>query len=280
MLTLAKHKYMRTRAVLFLLPLFVGLGVNAHAQYKKRYNRSGSSLEIKYGLKIGWHLSNFTGDEFIAETNSDGRALSPPVEYRSLSSFHGGGYMELQFSDYFSLQPELYFGVFGSKLFREADLTNPGDNYIVTPATNPLFEVDVIIEQRLFMIQLPVIAKIGLSSGFDLDIGPMITLKRSEENRYDLIGDSLIRIFGFTGPLDPDKYKALSYGGLLGLSYQMENGFNMSFRYSRTFNNINKNERLVILADEPKNSLSAFLVAIGYTFSYKEGARKRVRLSN
>ena len=148
MLTLSKHEHMRFTSVLLFLVLCLGISMDAHAQAKKRYNRSGSSVEFKFGLKAGYHISNFTGDDFVAETNSDNISISPPVEYKSLASFHGGGYMEIKFSEGFSLQPELYVGVFGSEMNREADLLNPENNFIVTPGTDPQYKTTVPIEQR------------------------------------------------------------------------------------------------------------------------------------
>lgn len=280
MLTLSKHKYMRTPIALILQFLFLGFSIEADAQYKSRYNRSGSTLEVKYGLKLGYHLSNFTGDEFIAETNSDNISISPVVDYTILSSFHAGGYMEIRFSESFALQPELYLGIFGTEMIREADLDNPGDNFMTTPASDPLRIVEVPIQQRLLMINLPVVAKAQLSPGLSLDFGPLMSLKRKEEDRYGDVPDSLIAIVGFTDPLAPDKYRDFNFGGLVGLSYQLENGFNASIRYSRTISNINKNDRLALLAEEPKNSTSAILVSFGYTFNFLEDARQKVRLSN
>ncbi len=279
MLTLEKHKHMRIPITLILLFVFLGHSFEAYAQAKKRYNRSGKTIDINYGLKIGYHLSNFTGDQFISETNADNIAISPPVDYTHLSSFHGGGYMDIIFSESFSLQPELYLGVFGTEMLREADLDNPGDNFMTTPASDPLRTEEIPIQQRLLMINLPIIGKASLSESLDLNFGPLITLKRSEEDRYGDVADSLIAILGFTEPLAPDKYKELNFGAIFGLSYQLENGINASLRYSRTFTNINKNERLALLAEEPNNGTSAILLAIGYTFNFQEAQRK-VRLSN
>lgn len=271
---------MRTPIALILLFLFLGFNNEADAQQKRRYNRSGSSIDIKYGVKLGYHLSNFTGDEFISETSSDNISISPVVDYTLLPSFHGGGYMEIRFSESFALQPELYLGVFGTEMVREADLDNPGENFMTSLASDPLRIVDIPIEQRLLMINLPVVAKAQLSPGLSLDFGPLMSLKRKEEERYGDVPDSLITIVGFTDPLAPDKYRDFNFGGLIGLSYQLENGFNASIRYSRTISNINKNDRLALLAEKPINGTSAILVSLGYTFNFQEDARKKVKLSN
>ena len=87
--------------------------------------------------------------------------------------------MEIRFSDSFALQPELYLGVFGTEMVREADLDNPGENFMTTPASDPFRVVDIPIEQRLLLINLPVIAKAQLSPRLSLDFGPLMSLNKT-----------------------------------------------------------------------------------------------------
>ena len=259
---------MTIRAILALSILFCFTSSEADAQYKRRYKRNGTKLDIRYGVKVGYNISNFIGDQNLIEFNSDNKHIYPPVMYKSFNSYHGGAYIDIRLSELFILQPEIQYISIGTDMRRDVDLNNPEDNFIVTPSTNPSDIIEIPIERRLNYVQLPIIAKIGFTRQFHFNVGPVLSLKISEENVYGDVPDSLVTQLGFTNPDAPEMFKSLDYGGLMGLSYQMDNGLNFGIRYQRNFGNINKNEGLDLLAIEPKNTTAIFMLNIGYTFQY------------
>ncbi|NNK80929.1 MAG: PorT family protein [Flavobacteriales bacterium] len=267
---------MSRNAVLIITLIFSMVAIEMDAQYKRRYRRSGSELDIRYGIKLGYQVSNFTGDENLVEFNSDNSTIYPPVIYNSYNSFHGGAYIDIRVSESFIVQPEIQFVGMGTEMVREADLNNPEQNFLVTPSSNPGSIVEVPIERRLSYLQLPIIAKIGLTRQVHLNLGPVISFKVSEENVYGNIPDSLVTTLNFTDPDAPDLYNSLDYGAILGLSYQMDNGLNFGIRYNRNFSNINKNEGLGLIAIEPTNSTTSILFNLGYTFQYDSRLRESI----
>jgi hypothetical protein len=246
------------------------------AQYKRRYRRTGTKLDIRYGVKLGYQISNFTGDDNLIEFDSDNKHIYPPVTYRSFNSFHGGAYMDIRVTERFIFQPEIQYIVMGSEMIRDVDLNNPEQNFIVTPSTAPLSIIEVPIERRLSYVQFPLIAKIGFNRNVHLNLGPVISFKINEENVYGDVPDSLVTILNFTDPSAPDLFKGMDYGAILGLSYQMDNGLNFGIRYNRNFNNINKNEGLDILGIEPENGTTSILFNMGYTFQYGYRLRESI----
>ena len=267
---------MRQLLSVLLILCLLCIQQDAKAQTKRRYKRTGSKLDIRYGAKVGWQLSSFTGDEYLAEFDSDNLLIYPPVEYGSFSSFHGGVYLDIRLSDEFIFQPEIIYMQAGAEMTREADQDNPEQNFIVTTASNPLRIVEVPIERRLNLIQVPLVAKIPFTREIHFHIGPQIAFKMSETNVYGDIPDSLITQFGFTPEGAPDLFQGLDIGGIIGLSYQMDAGLNVTMRVNRNFRNINKNEGLGITAEPPLNNLSIFSLSIGYTLFYDQRLRYAV----
>lgn len=252
------------------------MGLEADAQYKKRYRRSGTKFDIRFGAKVGYQLSKFAGDEFLVEYNSDNILIYPPVTYQNLSGFHVGAYMDIRFNERLIFQPEIQFTMMGTEMHREADLMNPENNYIVNSGSNPNNIMDVVIQRRMNYIQFPLALKFGLTRLVHINLGPQIGMKISESDFYGDVDNTVIDQLQFTDPLAPSPYKSIDYGALLGLSFQIEKGFVFNVRYYRGLKNIQVNDGLTILAQEPKNYNTNLLFSLGYTFKYAERLRESI----
>lgn len=109
-----------------------------------------SSQESRFGLKGGLNYSSIVGD------------LTDGIKYRL--SGHGGLFLEIKFSEKFTLQPELVYSsqgfLFSSNLF-----AIDGNN----PATDGnRFQTSV----QLNYLTLPLLAKFGLGERYSVEVGP------------------------------------------------------------------------------------------------------------
>ena len=267
-------KYKSIVPLALILMLLIGL--DASAQYKKRYRRSGTQFDVRYGIKVGYQWANFAGDDVLVEYNSDNILIYPPVTYSALTGYHAGAYLDIRVNERFIIQPEVQFTMMGAEMLREADLMNPENNYIVNANSNPNNIEDVIIQRKLNYIHIPLIIKIGLSRLVHLNAGPQFGFKISESDIYGDVDNAVIEQLNFTDPLAPSPYKSIDYGGILGLSVQIEKGFVFNLRYNRNFNNILVNDGLTVLAREPKINNTAVLFSLGYTFKYEDRLRESI----
>ncbi|MBD0726072.1 hypothetical protein B6A10_12890 [Flavobacterium sp. L1I52] len=96
-----------------------------------------NAQEVKFGVKAGLNLSNFTGD----------------VENNSIKAgFQAGGLVEIKVSDKFSVQPEVLYSLQGTKIEEEGTDVNFNMSYL----------------------NVPVMAKFYVADGFSLEAGPQI----------------------------------------------------------------------------------------------------------
>lgn len=116
---------------------------------------TASSQSIRFGLKGGANVSNFTGGDFGT------------IKNKALVAFHGGITMNIAFSG-ISVQPEVLISSQGSKL---EDAGNT-DTWKAT------------------YLSVPVMVKFKPSGGFYLEVGPQVSFKLSED-----IGNQTINEF-------------------------------------------------------------------------------------
>lgn len=144
---------------------------------------TGMAQTFQLGIKGGVNVSNFNGGNF---NNIDKKALV---------GFHAGGFLNFQFGDHFSLQPEVLFSSQGAKLKESTDEQNI----------------------RLSYINVPVMLKYRFTGGFYLEAGPQIGFKVDES-----IGDEEVDNFA--------KSTDLSVAG--GLGFHSSSGLGIGARYT------------------------------------------------
>jgi len=118
----------------FLLIAFAGLSLQANAQ------------NIKFGLKGGANISNFTGGDFGT------------IKNKAIVAFHGGGYVNINFSSV-SIQPEVLISSQGSKLENAGNTETWKATYLA----------------------VPVMVKFKPAGNFYLELGPQFSFKLSED---------------------------------------------------------------------------------------------------
>jgi len=121
------------------------------------------SQSLKFGLKTGINLANYSGSD---------------INTNSITSFHAGLLLELKVFENFSLQPELLYSTQG------AEVSGLGQQF-----TN-----------ELGYIAIPVLAKFYLERNLSLEFGPQVSFLLSERNKVQA-NDSNTFDFAITGGL-------------------------------------------------------------------------------
>ena len=208
-----KNKYSVMKKVIlsYLLGLFAIIGANAQAD----------SELVQIGVKGGVNFATVTGDGFE----------SPD----SRTSFNAGFVAEIPFSERFSIQPEvLYSGQgFDVKRFDQ-------DNFL---------DNDENVEYLLDYIQIPILAKIYLVKGLNVQAGPQIGFKINEEIDYQPNDDA--------GDFDLDETEDIDISLAAGVEYKFDGGFFIQGRYNYGFTELIKDY-------DVHNSV--FQVGVGFMF--------------
>ena len=175
-----------------------------------------------FGVRGGVNFANVTGNDF---GDADGR-----------TSFYAGLVGELPIvEDLFSIQPEVTYSGQGFDI-AEIDQDNA-------------FDTDQNVEYQLDYINVPILAKIYLVDGFNVQAGPSFNFKVNEEIDYAPNDDS--------GDIDLDEAKDFEIGGVVGVEYKFAGGLFIQGRYNYGFTD---------LIDQGDVHNSVFQAGIGFMF--------------
>jgi len=200
------------------------LGLSALAQEQPPLEATGI---VRYGLKGGLNVASLRGD--VDEP-------SPRL------GVHFGVTAEIRVSERFSIQPELMYSMQGIR--EEGSLMIDG-NFVEGEATTKL---DYII--------LPIMAKIYMTEGFTLEVGPQIGLLNSARVKYDIRSSTDT----FSGSTDiSNQMKSLDFAVNAGLGYKLPSGLFFQGRYTLGLTNAYDGDEAEI-----KNGVVQF--SIGYQF--------------
>ncbi|MDR6300401.1 porin family protein [Mesonia maritima] len=190
-------------------------------------NAQADSDLVQVGVKGGINFSNLTGDD-IGDT-------------KSRTSFNAGFVAELPITERFSIQPEVLYSGQGFDI-EQRDQENFLDN-------------DDNIEAQLDYIQIPVLAKIYLFDGFNIQAGPQIGFLINEEIDNAPLDDS--------GDTDTDLAEDIDFSLATGVEYKFDNGFFIQARYNYGFTKVFKESDLF---GDPDIHNSVFQAGIGFMF--------------
>ncbi|MFT6798868.1 MAG: hypothetical protein ACJAWA_000991 [Nonlabens sp.] len=124
-----------------------------------------NAQDISYGVKAGLNLSNFGGDDEVAEG------------FEGLTSFHIGGFAQIGISDKFMIQPELIYSQQGAQDEEDSDL-----------------------KLRINYLNLPIMAKYMVADGFSLELGPQVGFaisRKITDGDIDVDADDEIKALDF-----------------------------------------------------------------------------------
>lgn len=188
-------------------------------------NAQNADIEaLQLGVRAGYNMSNLNGD------------MADEFDSKSLSGFHIGLFTEFPLAPRFSIQPEVIYSTQGAKFesaFGDADL-------------------------RTQYLNVPVLAKVYLADGFNIQAGPQIGFLTGAEWQIDGADDIDVS----------DDLKGTDFGLLFGAGYKLAQGVTIDARYNLGLSNIYDDEQGAfdnIDADnEWKNGV--FQIGIGYQF--------------
>lgn len=154
---------------------------------------------IQFGVKAGVNFSTIAGDDFE----------SP----ESRTAFHAGVLAELPVNERFSIQPEILYSAQGFN------------------ARGSFAGVDYEGEYQMDYIQVPILAKIYLVNGLNVQVGPQIGFRINESVEYNTdLGD------GFEDFNSEEN--DINLGIAAGLEYKFDSGFFIQGRYNYGFSKI------------------------------------------
>lgn len=136
-----------------------------------------------FGLKVGVNSTNFGGDE----------------DTKTRFGYHVGPYLSIGVTDRFAIQPELLYSTQGAEV----------------TANN------VSRKQDLSYINMPIMAKIYVANGFNIQVGPYVGVLLDFDSHSD-DNSASVKV----------DYKGYDFGIGLGLAYELPGGFNFGGRYN------------------------------------------------
>jgi len=179
-------------------------------------NAQADSGIAQVGLKGGANFATVMGDDFDSPDSRVG--------------FYAGLMAEIPFSERFSVQPELLYSQQGFKI-NESEW---GD-----------------AKYRINYIQIPILAKVYLVKGLNIQVGPQLGFNVHEDIHFDTdMGD------GSIDTSDSD-VKDLDFGVAAGLGYKFDNGFYLQARY---------NYGITKIIEDADVHNSVFQAGIGFMF--------------
>ncbi|MCO6146815.1 porin family protein [Flavobacterium sp. NRK1] len=183
---------------------------------------TAKAQEIKYGVKAGVNFATLTGDI--------------PDDVKTRTGFHAGAVAEFKLTEEFSIQPELLYSQQGMK-YDGID----ADTGIKVKTT---WKMDYLI--------LPVVAKYYIIEGFSIEAGPQIGYRLGAKIKAEASG------FGENEYDFKDDTKALDFGIIGGLAYDLPMGLFFQARYNAGITKINEGD------DSVQNDV--FQLSVGYKF--------------
>lgn len=190
-----------------------------------------NAQDVKFGLKGGLNVSNFSGD-------------TEGIDFKSRFGFNAGGFVEIKFSEKFALQPEILYSTQGAKV----------DNFNLD--VDGIGTVNADVAFNFAYINVPVMFKYFAAEKFSLEAGPQIGFLVSAETKtkVDGYGSSKVDI--------KDNFESIDFGLNLGAGYDFTENLSVGARYNLGLANIAKTEE----GDDSKVHNGVFSLSVGYKF--------------
>lgn len=187
--------------------------------------------EVKFGIKTGLNLSNWTGD-------------TRGTNLKSIFGINAGGFAEIKVSDQFAIQPEILYSTQGTK----------SKNYGAY-IDGRYYKGD--IKMDLSYVNIPVMFKYSTDGKSFMEAGPQIGFLTSAKART--------KLDGYSETVEQNVkeiFKALDFGLNIGVGYNFSQHLLASLGYNIGLANIAKTES----GDDTKIHNSVFSLSMGYKF--------------
>ncbi len=157
---------------------------------------SGAS-GMQFGFKLGPNFSTWTGED--AKPSDDEKK-------KMLIGAHAGVFMTIPLTQMLLLQPELLYSMQGARYTYE-------DGWKETYRTNHL--------------NIPIALRIQWPTGLYAIVGPQVGFSLGGKYKWEYEDEE--------GDEDLEDLQSVQLSGVVGLGYQMPNGFGIYARYAHTF---------------------------------------------
>lgn len=189
-----------------------------------------NAQKVKYGVKAGLNIANAIISEDGAPSTS------------SVTSFHVGGFAEINISKKLFFQPELVYSMQGTNFSLPVDVN--GTVY----STNNTF--------KLSYINIPLMFKYYPQEKFYFEAGPQIGLLTSAKLEVEVAG------YGSNTQDAKELFKSSDFGLNFGLGYNFTKRVTSNVRYNLGLSNIADTES----GDNSTIKNSVFSISLGYIF--------------
>ncbi|MRJ10338.1 PorT family protein [Ornithobacterium rhinotracheale] len=190
--------------------------------------QSMESLQI--GARAGYNYSTLRGD-----TAND-------VDTKGLSGYHVGMFVEVPVTERFSIQPEVQYSTQGAKW--------------------EIGKEDLKLKTQY--INVPVLAKVYVADGFNLQAGPQFGFKTGAEFEYDS------KLFGNQKVDLEDSVSGFDFGLVFGAGYKTPVGLTIDARYDLGLTNVfdkdSKSLGTANISGDSDFKNGVFTVGLGYQF--------------
>lgn len=188
-----------------------------------------NAQKAQFGIKGGLNVANqnYSVDGFPSPS--------------SIIGFHIGGFVDIKFSDKFSIQPELLYSTQGSKF--NLTVNNNGTDY----NTDNVF--------KLQYVNIPVMFKYYVVEKFSLEAGPQIGFLTSSKMETTVLGQTVSQNA-------KDFFESVDFGLNLGAGYEFTKKISAGVRYNFGLANVAKTDS----GSNDKVTNGVFLVSLGYKF--------------
>ncbi|MDR6240859.1 hypothetical protein HNQ88_003935 [Aureibacter tunicatorum] len=172
--------------------------------------------DVSFGVKAGANFSN-------AKTEADSESATGDVK----AGLVLGVFSRMMLTDAFAIQPEILYSQEGYKDGKNAKM-------------------------NLSYVNIPVMAKVFLAEGFNLQAGPQLGILAGKKAK---IGDERV---------DIDDMKSINFSLNFGAGYDFEQGLSIEARYCLGLTNVDDSELAEFLDMTTKTR--SFQLTLGYRF--------------
>lgn len=181
-----------------------------------------SMESVEVGARAGYNYSTLLGDQ------------ADDLDIKGKSGYHIDLFAEVPISERFSVQPEVSYSAQGAKL-----------KLITGEAT-----------LKTQNINIPVLAKVYIADGFNVQAGPQLGINTGSKLEYD---GSLVNT---SGELGDDALSTVNFGLVFGAGYKMAEGVTIDARYNLGLTNAFNED--ILAMDKARNGV--FQIGVGYQF--------------
>jgi hypothetical protein len=172
------------------------------------FNAIGQEKGAEFGIKAGGNFSKYIGDLHPLQS-----------KYKGVVGFYFGGFAKINLSENFKIQPELLFGLQGSK-------ASLGEIAFREFANEPVTIIDVETKTSESSILIPFVVQYYATENFYFETGPQVGIIINSRTKITNVPSR----FEWPDEIETD-YDSFDFGITIGAGYKIVDKFNINARY-------------------------------------------------